>query len=120
MKKKVLIVDDSLYMRTVMKNILSDAGYQIIGEAGNGASAIKMVEELPDLLTLDLILPDSTGLEVLKEVKGKYPQIKVVVISAVGQESIVNQAMELGAQAYIVKPFAEDKVVDIVNNVFEN
>ena len=118
MKQKILIVDDSFYMRTILKNMLTDAGFSIVGEASDGVSAIKMANETnPDLITLDLILPDNTGLDVLKAIKKDNPRVKVIVVSAVGQEAIVKDALNSGAQSYIVKPFAEDKVIEIINNV---
>jgi two-component system, chemotaxis family, chemotaxis protein CheY len=118
MAHRVLVVDDSFYMRTMLKNMLSDAGYNIVGEAADGETALRMARETnPDLVTLDLILPDNTGLDVLKGIHKDNPELKVIIVSAVGQEAIVNEAIDNGAKAYIVKPFAEDKVLDIVTNV---
>ncbi len=115
---KILVVDDSFYMRTMLKNMLLDAGYDVIGEAANGQSALEFVKDAdPDLVTLDVILPDNTGLAVLKGIRQEKPNIKVIMVSAVGQEVIINEAMELGATAYIVKPFSEEKVLDTVKNV---
>lgn len=120
MKRKILVVDDSYYMRTMLKNLLADAGHDIIGEAANGEEALKLAKTLsPDMVTLDVILPDTTGLEVLKEIKKDMPQLKVVIVSAVGQELVVNEAIQNGAIAYIVKPFNEDKVLEVVDNVFK-
>ena len=116
MNKRILIVDDSFYMRTMLKNMLTDAGYEVVGEAANGAQAVEMAESTtPDLITLDVILPDNTGLDVLKSLREKVPASKVVMCSAVGQEVIVTEAIENGALAYIVKPFSEEKVLEIVN-----
>ena len=121
MKKRILIVDDSFYMRTMLKNMLLDAGYNVVGEAANGQSALELVKELsPDLVTLDVILPDNTGLAVLKGIRQENQNVKVIMVSAVGQEVIINEAMELGATAYIVKPFSEEKVLDTVKNVFSD
>jgi two-component system chemotaxis response regulator CheY len=121
MKHRVLVVDDSFYMRTMLKNMLTDAGYNIIGEAADGETAIRLAREAnPDLVTLDLILPDNTGLDVLKGIHKDNPSIRVIIVSAVGQEAIVNEAIQNGAQAYIVKPFAEEKVLDIVSNVLSD
>ena len=118
MNNRILIVDDSFYMRTMLKNMLTDAGYDVIGEAPNGQTALQMAKEhVPDLVTLDVILPDNTGLDVLKGIKKDNPEIKVVIVSAVGQEVIVNEAMENGALDYIVKPFSEEKVLEVVNKV---
>ncbi|MGZ5244017.1 MAG: response regulator [Bacteroidia bacterium] len=118
MKHRVLVVDDSFYMRTMLKNMLTDAGYNIVGEASDGETAIRMAQETnPDLVTLDLILPDNTGLDVLKGIRKDNPNMKVIIVSAVGQEAIVNEAIQCGARAYIVKPFAEEKVLEIVASV---
>ncbi|SNC64928.1 two-component system, chemotaxis family, response regulator CheY [Hymenobacter gelipurpurascens] len=115
MKNRILIVDDSFYMRTMLKNMLTDAGYEVVGEAANGQQALDLAAETrPDLITLDVILPDNTGLDVLKGIKQVQPEVKVVMCSAVGQEVIVNEALESGATAYIVKPFSEEKVLEIV------
>ena len=121
MKKRILIVDDSFYMRTMLKNILTDAGYEVVGEAPNGQTALQLATETkPDLITLDVILPDNTGLDVLKGIKKDQPDMKVVIVSAVGQEVIVSEAKEHGALDYIVKPFSEDKVLEIVGNALKD
>lgn len=116
--KRILIVDDSFYMRTMLKNMLTDAGYEIVGEAPNGQTALELAKETkPDLITLDVILPDNTGLEVLKGIRAEQPDQKVIIVSAVGQEVIVNEAMENGAKSYIVKPFSEENVLEVVSKV---
>ncbi|GAA4297084.1 response regulator [Nibribacter koreensis] len=119
-KKRILIVDDSFYMRTMLKNMLLDAGYDVVGEAPDGKTAIEMAKDkIPDLVTLDVILPDNTGLDVLKAIKQNNADIKVIIVSAVGQEVIVNEATEHGALTYIVKPFSEDKVLEALNQAFQ-
>lgn len=121
MKNRILIVDDSFYMRTMLKNMLTDAGYEVVGEAANGQQALEMASATrPDLITLDVILPDNTGLDVLKGIREEQPDVKVVMCSAVGQEVIVNEALESGATAYIVKPFSEEKVLEIVGSALQN
>jgi len=120
MKNRILIVDDSFYMRTMLKNMLTDAGYEVVGEAANGQQALEMAAQTnPDLITLDVILPDNTGLDVLKGIRQEQPDVKVVMCSAVGQEVIVNEALESGATAYIVKPFSEEKVLEIVGGALQ-
>ena len=120
MNKRILIVDDSFYMRTMLKNMLTDAGYEVVGEAANGAQAVEMAASTnPDLITLDVILPDNTGLDVLKSLRLTQPSAKVVMCSAVGQEVIVTEAIENGALAYIVKPFSEEKVLEIVGSALK-
>jgi two-component system chemotaxis response regulator CheY len=121
MKKRILIVDDSFYMRTMLKNMLTDAGYEVVGEAPNGQTALQMAKETnPDLVTLDVILPDNTGLDVLKGIKKDQPDMKVIIVSAVGQEIIVTEAIQFGALAYIVKPFSEEKVLEVVGKALED
>ena len=120
MNKRILIVDDSFYMRTMLKNMLTDAGYDVVGEAANGQQALEMaVATTPDLITLDVILPDNTGLDVLKGIRQQQPDAKVVMCSAVGQETIVNEAIENGALDYIVKPFSEERVLEIVGSALQ-
>ncbi len=118
MAKKVLIVDDSIYMRSLIKNSLEEAGFEIVGEAPNGETAIDLALELqPDLITLDNILPDMMGFEILKVIKEEGLDSKVVMVSAVGQQTVVNKGRELGAEEYIVKPFTSEDLVEVVNRV---
>jgi two-component system, chemotaxis family, chemotaxis protein CheY len=108
---KILIVDDSQFMRSVLKDILDTEGYESI-EAENGKEAIEKFEaEKPDLLLLDIVMPEVDGKEVLEKI-GK--QAKIIVISAVGQEKMVEEAKALGALDYIVKPFDSKKVVETI------
>src|SRR5688572_10432751 len=113
MAKSVLIVDDSLYMRTLIKDALEIGGFTIVGQAANGEEAIDLAFELqPDLITLDNILPDMIGTDILKVYQDEGLKSKVVMISAVGQESVVSEGLRLGARAYIVKPFTNDQLVE--------
>jgi two-component system chemotaxis response regulator CheY len=115
MGKSILIVDDSLYMRTVIKDALEEAGYEIVGQAANGEAAIDMAMELqPDLITLDNILPDMIGTDILAVYKDEGLESEVIMISAVGQQSVIEQGMELGATDYIVKPFTPEQLVEAV------
>ena len=118
MAKKVLVVDDSLYMRTLIKDALTAAGYDVIGMAANGESAIDMAFDLqPDLITLDNILPDMLGIDILKVLKEENVKSKVIMISAVGQQSVVDDGMKLGASEYIVKPFTTDQLIGAINKI---
>ncbi|MDH5475232.1 MAG: response regulator [Cyclobacteriaceae bacterium] len=120
MKKKILIVDDSSYMRSLIKDSLTEAGYEIVGEAHNGEMGIDLALELkPDLITLDNILPDMIGTDVLKVIKDEEIDVKVLIISAVGQKSVIIEGMELGASEYIVKPFTPDEIVEVVNRILQ-
>ena len=118
MAKKVLIVDDSIYMRSLIKNALTEEGFEVVGEAANGETAIEMaLEHDPDLITLDNILPDMMGLEILKVLKEESVNAKVIMISAVGQQTVVNKGLQLGAMEYIVKPFTAEDLVASVNKI---
>ena len=121
MSKTVLVVDDSMYMRTLIKDALSGGDYEIIGEAANGESAIDQAMDLnPDLITLDNILLDMIGTDILRVLKGEENlKSKVIMISAVGQESVIQEGMDIGAEDYIVKPFTSDQLLKAVNKVFE-
>ncbi|WP_109829505.1 response regulator [Reichenbachiella versicolor] len=115
MSKRVLVVDDSMYMRTLIKDALIKEGFEIAGEAPNGESAIDLAMELkPDLITLDNILPDMIGTDILKVLMDEGLEAKVVMVSAVGQQSVINEGIELGASDYIVKPFTAEDLVEVV------
>lgn len=113
MSKSILIVDDSLYMRTLIREAMEEAGYRIVGEATDGETAIKLAFELqPDIITLDNILPDIIGIDILKVFKKKGLESKVIMISAISQESVINEGLSLGASEYIIKPFTADQLVE--------
>ncbi len=118
MSNSVLVIDDSIYMRSLIKDALSGKGFEIVGEAADGESAIELSLELqPDLITLDNVLPDMMGLEILKELREEGLDSKVIMISAVGQQTVVNKGLALGAADYVVKPFTADKLLEIANKV---
>jgi two-component system chemotaxis response regulator CheY len=103
-------------MRTLIKDALEVGGFSVVGQAANGEEAIDLAFELqPDLITLDNILPDMIGTDILKVYSEEGLKSKVVMISAVGQESVVNEGLRLGAKAYIVKPFTSDQLVDAMS-----
>lgn len=113
--QKILMADDSAFMRNVLKNILQNDGYANFVEAENGVEALaKIKSEKPVLVLLDLIMPEKGGVEVLKEV-GKVQ--KILVISAVGQDAVIKEALSLGAAGYIVKPFDNKQVVEEIAKV---
>lgn len=121
MSKKVLIVDDSLYMRTIIKDALEAKGYQVIGQAANGETAIDMALDLePDIITLDNILPDMLGLDILKTLKEEDLSSKIVMVSAVGQQSVVDEGLKMGLDDYIVKPFTAEQLVETLEKIQEN
>ena len=115
---KILIVDDTLFMRTLLKNILFAGGHSIAGEAGDGEEAIAKYKELrPDLVTMDIVMPKMNGIEALKGIKALDPAAKVIMCTAVGQEQMVKLAIKSGAKGYVVKPFQAPKVLEEVKNV---
>ena len=115
MNHNILIVDDSGYSRATIRAMLTESGYNVIGEAKNGAEALDLIVELkPDLITLDNILPDMSGIEILRVMREQNIKCKVITISAVGQQSAIEEGLGLGANAYIIKPFTKEKVLEEV------
>ncbi len=112
---KILIVDDSKIIRRVLVNTLTEAGHEVIAEAANGEEALKELENVtPDLITLDITMPVMDGLETLKAVREKYPELKVIMISAAGQKNKVLQALKDGALDFIRKPFEKDDMLEVI------
>jgi len=116
--KKVLIVDDAAFMRAAIKTILERNGFEVVGEAENGAIGVRKYQELrPDIVTMDITMPEMTGLEALKHIRSFDPDAKVIMITAMGQEHLVKEAILSGAKSFIVKPFKEDHVVQTLKKV---
>lgn len=115
---KVLIVDDAAFMRMMIKDILEKNGYEIVGEAANGGIAVEMYQkEKPDVVTMDITMPDVDGIEAVKRIKEIDPAAKVIMCSAMGQQSMVMEAIKAGARDFIVKPFQADRVLEAVQKV---
>ncbi len=115
---KILIVDDAKFMRMTLSDILIRNNHEIVGEGENGREAIALYHELqPDLVTMDITMPEMSGLEAMKEIRQNYPQAKVIMCSAMGQQRMVVEAIEAGAKDFIVKPFDEGRVIEAVNRV---
>ncbi|WP_094605108.1 Chemotaxis protein CheY [Sporomusa silvacetica DSM 10669] len=116
--KTVLIVDDMLFMRMALKSILEKNGFSVIGDAENGVEAVKKYKECaPDLVTMDITMPEMSGLEALKKIKEYDENAKVIMVSAMGQERFVKEAIMNGANYFIAKPFKEAKVLETLNKV---
>lgn len=114
----VLIVDDAAFMRMMLKDILTKGGYEIAGEAGDGNEAVAKYAELkPDLVTLDITMPNKDGLQALKEIKGSDPNAVCVMCSAMGQQAMVIDAIQAGAKDFIVKPFQPERVLESIRKV---
>lgn len=118
---RVLIVDDAAFMRFLIKNILTELGHEIAGEAGDGEEACTMYAELkPDLVTLDLIMPKKGGIDALRDIRGMDPNAKVIVISAVEQRRPLMDALRLGATDYLTKPFEKERVAEAISRASAN
>jgi two-component system chemotaxis response regulator CheY len=115
MSKKILIVDDAAFMRMMIKDILTKNGYEIVGEAQDGNEAIEKYKELePDLVTMDITMPEMDGITALKEIRGINPDAVVIMCSAMGQQAMVIDAIQAGAKDFIVKPFQADRVLEAI------
>jgi len=118
MALRVMIVDDALFMRNMLKDIFVRAGYEVVAEAENGEVAPALyLEKRPDLVTMDIVMPRKSGVEALQEIMASDPDACVIMVSALGQDSLVLEAVEAGAKDFIVKPFKEANVLDIVRRV---
>lgn len=115
MSKKILIADDATFMRALLKDILSKGAYEIVGEAANGQEAVDLYGQLsPDLVTMDITMPEKSGLEALKEIMSTHPNARVIMCSAMGQQAMVLEAIKLGAKDFVVKPFQPERVLEAV------
>ncbi len=118
MSRTVMIVDDALFMRNVLRGIVVEKGYIVVAEAASGIETMKNLHtHQPDIILLDIILPDSNGLDLLQSITGSYPKSKVVVCSAIGQEQVIQKALDLGAKAFIQKPFKPEKVIEVLESL---
>ena len=114
----VLVVDDAVFMRTTIKRMLEDEQFEVIGEATNGLEAIEMYKKLlPDVVTMDITMPGMTGIEAVKEIIAEYPSAKIVMVSALGQQKLIVDALEYGAKDFITKPFDPAQIVQVLHNV---
>ncbi|MCS7461885.1 response regulator [Paenibacillus doosanensis] len=115
MANRILIVDDAAFMRMMIRDILTKNGYEVVGEANDGAQAIEKFKEVrPDLITMDITMPEMDGIAALKEIKKIDPNAKVIMCSAMGQQAMVIDAIQAGAKDFIVKPFQADRVIEAI------
>ncbi len=118
MSKKLLITDDAMIIREMIKDAVSEDGWEIAGEATNGQEAIDRYEEIqPDAMTLDLVMPEFDGLHALRGIMEVDPEARVLVVSALDQKEILKNALELGAKDFIVKPFQKERLVGALNKM---
>jgi two-component system, chemotaxis family, chemotaxis protein CheY len=112
----VLIVDDAKFMRMTLGNMLKTSEHRVIGEAETGTQAIEKYRELlPDIVTMDITMPEMSGIEAVRHIVKEYPHAKIIMCSAMGQQKLVVEAIEAGAKDFIVKPFDESRVVEAIN-----
>lgn len=120
MTKKILIVDDAAFMRMMLKNILVKNGYEVVGEAENVSVAIELFKSTqPDLVTMDITMPKVSGIEGVREILKIDPQANIIMISAMGQQAMVMEAIQAGAKDFIVKPFQQERIVQAVEKVLQ-
>ena len=118
MAKNVLICDDAAFMRMMIKDILTKNGYNVSGEAENGVKAVEKYKELsPDLVLMDITMPEMDGIQALKEIKKQDSGAKVIICSAMGQQAMVIESIQAGAKDFIVKPFQAERVIEAVKKV---
>ena len=118
MAKNILICDDAAFMRMMIKDILTKNGYNVVGEAENGLKAIEKYQELkPDLVLMDITMPEMDGIQALKSIKSADPSAAVIMCSAMGQQAMVIESIQSGARDFIVKPFQQDRVLEAVRKV---
>ena len=115
-----MIVDDAAFMRMMLKDILSKNGFTVVGEAENGAVAVEKYMELqPNLTIMDITMPEMDGLQAVKEIRKRDPKARVIMCSAMGQQSMVIEAIQSGAKDFVVKPFQADRVVEAVTKALK-
>ena len=118
MAKNILICDDAAFMRMMIKDILSKNGYTVAGEAENGVKAVEKYNELkPDLVLMDITMPEMDGIQALKNIKASDSSAKVIMCSAMGQQAMVIESIQAGAKDFIVKPFQAERVLEAVKKV---
>ena len=114
----VLVCDDAIFMRTMITDILNQAGYDIVGEAESGSQAVQRYRDLkPDLVTMDIVMPDMGGIEAVREIVKHDPDAKILMCSAMGQLALVVEAIQAGAKDFVVKPFQPSRVLEAVQRV---
>jgi two-component system chemotaxis response regulator CheY len=114
----VLVCDDAIFMRTMISDILSQAGFEIVGEAESGVQAVEKYKVLkPDLVTMDIVMPDMGGIEAVREICKGDPEARILMCSAMGQQALVVEAIQAGAKDFVVKPFQPSRVLEAVQRV---
>jgi len=121
MSKTILVVDDAAFMRLMVSDIVKKGGYTVIGEAENGQKAIEKYKKLrPDIVMMDITMPDMDGIAAVKEIKKIDANAKIIICSAMGQQETVTKAIQAGAINFIVKPFIKEKILEVIEQSFTN
>ena len=116
--KRLLVVDDALFMRKMISGVAAEAGWEVVGEAGDGVEAVALYQKLrPDLVTMDLVMPEMGGLEALRLIRASDPEAQVVVVTALDQKQVLMDAIRDGAIDFIVKPFERQRVLSLLAKV---
>lgn len=117
---RIMIADDASFMRQMIREIIEPEGYEVVGEATNGIEAVELYGELhPDLVTMDIVMPKRSGIDAVKLILAEHPTACVVMCSALGQETLVMEALQAGARDFIVKPFKPDSVISTLKKILE-
>lgn len=118
MSTKILIVDDAAFMRKLLKNIVLEQGYEVIGEASNGLEALELIESLtPEALLIDITMPMLDGISTIEKIRKENKELKIIVCSAMANQEMVIKAIKVGADDFIQKPFKNERVVEVLTNV---
>ncbi len=118
MSHTVLVCDDAIFMRTMIADILQQSGFEVVGEAETGVQAIEKYQELqPDLVTMDIVMPDMGGIDAVREITKLDPNARILMCSAMGQQALVVEAIQAGAKDFVVKPFQPSRVLEAVQRV---
>jgi len=118
MGKTVLICDDAIFMRSLLSKVLTEAGFEVVGEAETGTVAVERYRELkPDLVVMDIVMPDMGGIDAVRAIMGEFPDARILMCSAMGQQALVIEAIQAGARDFVVKPFQPSRVLEAVQRV---
>jgi two-component system chemotaxis response regulator CheY len=118
MGRTVLVVDDAIFMRTMIGDILKQAGFEVVGEAASGIEAVERYKELnPDLVTMDIVMPDMGGIDAVRAIIKEDPDARILMCSAMGQQGLVVEAIQAGARDFVVKPFQPSRVIEAVQRL---
>ncbi len=120
-KPKILVVDDAIFMRRMISDILVENGMEVVGEADTGSGAVERYKELkPDLVTMDIIMPEMNGIDAVRQIVSYDSNAKIVICSALGQQTLVQEAISAGAKDFLIKPFNPSRVVEVITKILSH